>query len=37
MKTKIKQLEIKKLVQEYNFLLSEDEYRTEIIEENKPR
>jgi hypothetical protein len=36
MKTKIKQLEIKKLVQEYNFLLSEDEYRTEIIEENKP-
>ncbi len=36
MKNKLKQLEIKKLVQEYNFLLSEDEYRLEVIEEHKP-
>ena len=35
MNDKIKQLEIKKLVQEYNFLITEDEYKKEVIEENR--
>ena len=35
MSDKLKKLEVKKLVQEYNFLLTEDEYRKEIIEENR--
>ena len=32
---KLKQLEIKKLIQEYNFLLLDDEYKKEIISENR--
>jgi hypothetical protein len=35
MDNKLKKLEIKKLIQEYNFLLLDDEYRQEIISENK--
>ena len=32
---RIKQLEIKKLLQEYNFLLVDDEYKHEVIEGNR--
>lgn len=35
MNDKIKQLEIKKILQEYNFLLVDDEYKHELIESNK--
>ena len=35
MDDKLKKLQIKKLIQEYNFLSTEDEYRKEIINENK--
>ena len=35
MNEKLKKLEIKKLFQEYNFLLIDDEYKKEIISENK--
>jgi hypothetical protein len=35
MDDRLKKLEIKKLIQEYNFLLLDDEYRQEIISENK--
>jgi hypothetical protein len=33
---KLKRLEIKKLIQEYNFLLLDDEYKKEIISDNRP-
>ena len=36
MGNKLKELEIKKLIQEYNFLLTDDEYKKEIIQENRP-
>jgi len=35
MSDKIKKLEIKKLLQEYNFLLIDDEYKREVIEGNR--
>lgn len=35
MSDKVEKLEIKKLIQEYNFLLIDDEYKKEIISENK--
>lgn len=35
MSDKIKSLEIKKLIQEYNFLLMDDEYKKEVISEAK--
>ncbi len=35
MSDRIKQLEIKRLVQEYNFLMVDDEYKNEIIEGNR--
>ena len=35
MENQLKNLEIKKLVQEYNFLLSDTEYKKEMIESNK--
>ena len=35
MKNKIEQLEIKKLIQEYNFLLLDDEYKKELIAEGR--
>lgn len=33
---KLKTLEIKKLIQEYNFLLLDDEFKKEVISENRP-
>jgi hypothetical protein len=36
MNDKLKKLEIKKLLQEYNFLLLDDEYKKEIISDNRP-
>lgn len=33
---KLKRLEIKKLIQEYNFLLLDDEFKKEVISENRP-
>lgn len=35
MSDKLKKLQIKKLIQEYEFLTTENEYRKEIIEDNK--
>lgn len=35
MTDKLKKLELKKLLQEYNFLLLDDEYKKEIISENR--
>lgn len=35
MEEKLRRLEIKKLIQEYNFLLTDDEYKQEVISENK--
>lgn len=35
MSDKLKRLELKKLLQEYNFLLIDDEYKKEIISENR--
>ena len=35
MEDRLKKLEIKKLIQEYNFLSTEDEYRKEVISETK--
>ena len=37
MSDKLKQLEIKKLLTEYSFLLSDGEYKKEIISENTPK
>jgi len=37
MKDHIKNLEIKKLFQEYNFLLSDDEYKKELIDSNRDK
>jgi hypothetical protein len=36
MEDKLKRLEIKKLIQEYNFLLLDDEFKKEVISENRP-
>ena len=36
MSDKLKKLQIKKLIQEYEFLLTESEYVKEIVDENKP-
>lgn len=36
MNDKLKKLEIKKLLQEYNFLLLDDEYKKEVISDNRP-
>jgi len=36
MGNKLKRLEIKKLIQEYNFLLLDDEFKQEVISENRP-
>ena len=36
MNDKLKRLEIKKLIQEYNFLLLDDEFKKEVISENRP-
>lgn len=35
MNEKVEKLEIKRLIQEYNFLLLDDEYKQEVISENK--
>ena len=35
MDDKLKKLHIKKLIQEYNFLSTEDEYRKEVVDQNK--
>lgn len=36
MSDKLKELEIKKLIKEYDFLLIEDEYKKELVEKHKP-
>ena len=36
MKNKVKKLELKKLIQEYNYLLTDENYKQEVISETKP-
>ena len=35
MNDSVRKLELKKLIQEYNFLLTDEEYKNEVINENK--
>lgn len=35
MKNKVRKLELKKIIQEYNFLLTDEKYKQEVISENK--
>tara|TARA_Y100000389_G_C17395906_1_gene482485 strand:+ start:373 stop:1053 length:681 start_codon:yes stop_codon:yes gene_type:complete len=35
MKSKVRKLELKKIIQEYNFLLTDEKYKQEVISENK--
>tara|TARA_B100000900_G_C20526582_1_gene694448 strand:+ start:121 stop:792 length:672 start_codon:yes stop_codon:yes gene_type:complete len=37
MKSKVRKLELKKIIQEYNFLLTDEKYKQEVISENKSK